>query len=345
MINRLILVLIFFFSCKTETNNYAIVIHGGAGNVIEENTPKELQEKYEYKLREALQVGYSILENGGKSVDAVEKTIKILEDSELFNAGKGSVLTNEETVEMDASIMTGRDLNAGAVATLKTVKNPISAARAVMEKSNHVFLSAKGAENFAEETGLEIVSNSYFITKSQFNQIKKIKENKHGTVGCVAIDKSGNITAGTSTGGMMNKKWNRIGDVPVIGAGTYANNKTCGISATGWGEYFIRNVVAYDISAMMEYKNKTLIDAARISIHNKVGKMGATGGVIGIDKNGKVMMEFNSPGMYRGYKTNKSDFIVKMFKDWNLNKKKGPNNRALITIKIIIFYRANFTPL
>ena len=309
------IIILLLFSCEKSINNYAIVIHGGAGTVLRENTPKELQDKYEDKLREALEVGYSILKNGGKSIDAVEETIKILEDSELFNAGRGSVLTNEETVEMDASIMTGQDLNAGAVATLKIIKNPISAARAVMEKSKHVFLSGKGAENFAKDVGLETISNDYFITESQLNQIKRIKDNKYGTVGCVAIDKSGNITAGTSTGGMMNKKWNRIGDVPVIGAGTYANNKTCGISATGWGEYFIRNVVAYDISAMMEYQNKNLKDAARISIHDKVGNMGATGGVIGIDKNGNVMMEFNSPGMYRGYKTSNSDFIVKMFKD------------------------------
>ena len=306
---------ILFFSCEKPVNNYAIVIHGGAGTVIRENTPKELQKKYEDKLREALEVGYSILENGGSSVDAVEKTIKILEDSELFNAGKGSVLTNEETVEMDASIMIGSDLNAGAVASLKTIKNPISAAWAVMEKSKHVFLSGKGAENFAVDNGLETVNNSYFITDKQLKQIRKIKENKYGTVGCVALDKSGNITAGTSTGGMMNKKWNRIGDVPVIGAGTYANNKTCGVSATGWGEFFIRNVVAYDISAMMEYQNKTLEEAAKISIFEKVGKMGATGGVIGIDKNGSVMMEFNSPGMYRGYKTENSDYIIKMFKN------------------------------
>jgi len=309
------IIILLLFSCEKSINNYAIVIHGGAGTVIRENTPKELQNKYEDKLREALEVGYSILENGGKSIDAVEQTIKILEDSELFNAGRGSVLTNEETVEMDASIMTGQNLNAGAVATLKIIKNPISAARAVMEKSKHVFLSGEGAENFAKDIGLEIISNDYFIIESQLNQIKRIKDNKYGTVGCVAIDKSGNITAGTSTGGMINKKWNRIGDVPVIGAGTYANNKTCGISATGWGEYFIRNVVAYDISAMMEYQNKTLRDAARISIHDKVGSMGATGGVIGIDKNGNVIMEFNSPGMYRGFKTNNSDYIVKMFKN------------------------------
>ena len=315
MINKLkILFLIFFFSCETETNTYAIVIHGGAGTVIEENTPPELQKKYENKLKEALEVGYSILENGGNSIEAVEQTIKILEDSDLFNAGRGSVLTNDETVEMDASIMSGLDLNAGAVATLKTIKNPISVARAVMEKSNHVFLSGEGAENFAKEVVLETKLNDYFITPSQLNQIKRIKKNKYGTVGCVALDKSGNITAGTSTGGMMNKKWNRIGDVPVIGSGTYANNKTCGISATGWGEFFIRNVVAYDISAMMEYQNKTLEEAAKISIFEKVGKMGATGGVIGIDKNGNVMMEFNSPGMYRGYKTENSDYIIKMFK-------------------------------
>ena len=264
------IIILLLFSCEKSINNYAIVIHGGAGTVVRENTPKELQDKYEDKLREALEVGYSILENGGKSIDAVEETIKILEDSELFNAGRGSVLTNEETVEMDASIMTGQDLNAGAVATLKIIKNPISAARAVMEKSKHVFLSGKGAENFAKDVGLETISNDYFITESQLNQIKRIKDNKYGTVGCVAIDKSGNITAGTSTGGMMNKKWNRIGDVPVIGAGTYANNATCAVSSTGWGEYFIRSVVAYDISALMEYKGMSLQDAAREVIQKKV---------------------------------------------------------------------------
>ena len=269
------------------------------------------------------------------SVDAVEKTIKILEDSELFNAGKGSVLTNEETVEMDASIMTGSDLNAGAVATLKTIKNPISAARAVMEKSKHVFLSGKGAENFAVDNGLETVNNNYFITEKQLKQIRKIKENKYGTVGCVALDKSGNITAGTSTGGMMNKKWNRIGDVPVIEPGTYANNKTCGVSATGWGEFFIRNVVAYDISAMMEYQNKTLEEAAKISIFDKVGKMGATGGVIGIDKNGSVMMEFNSLECIEVIKLKTAIISLKCLRT-KITLKKGSKKLEPFNLKSII---------
>ena len=217
--------------------------------------------------------------------------------------------------------MFGGNLNAGAIAGVKTIKNPISAARSVMEKSEHVFLSGSGAELFAKSQGLEIIDNEYFITERRLNSLlnaKKrdsLKENKFGTVGCVALDKLGNITSGTSTGGMTNKKWNRIGDVPVIGAGTYANNKTCGVSATGWGEFFIRNVVAYDISAMMEYQNKSIEEAAKISIFEKVGEMGATGGVIGIDKNGTVMMEFNSPGMYRGYKTENSYYVIKMFED------------------------------
>ena len=257
------------FSCENSREiDFAIVIHGGAGTILKKNMSEKMESAYDQKLKEALNIGYKILEDGGSSIDAVESTIKVLENSELFNAGKGSVLSNDEIVEMDASIMFGGNLNAGAIAGVKTIKNPISAARSVMEKSEHVFLSGSGAELFAKSQGLEITDNEYFITERRLNSLlnakrDSLKENKFGTVGCVALDKLGNITSGTSTGGMTNKKWNRIGDVPIIGAGTYANNNTCGISSTGWGEYFIRNVVAYDISSQIEYKNISINSAAR----------------------------------------------------------------------------------
>ena len=255
------MLLYFVYSCNSNKVDFAIVVHGGAGTILKKNMSDEMELAYKLKLEKAINAGYNILEKNGSSKDAVEQTIKILENSELFNAGKGSVLSNKGVVEMDASIMNGQNLNAGAISGIKTIKNPISAARLVMEKSEHVFLSGEGAEEFAKLQGLDIIDNEYFITetrlKSLLNAKKRdsIKDNKFGTVGCVAIDKFGNITSGTSTGGMTNKKWNRIGDVPIIGAGTYANNNTCGISSTGWGEYFIRNVVAYDISSQIEYKN------------------------------------------------------------------------------------------
>ncbi len=275
--------------------------------------------KRKKKLEEALNVGYSILKQNGKSIDAVEATIKILEDSELFNAGKGSVLSNNEEVEMDASIMTGDNLNAGAVSGIKKIKNPITLARKVMEESEHVFLSGSGAEDFAVSKGFKLIDNSNFITNNRLNSLKNIKkresnaDNKFGTVGCVAIDKNGNITSGTSTGGMTNKKWNRIGDVPIIGAGTYANNQTCGISSTGWGEYFIRNVVAYDISAQIEYNKKSIKNAAKNTL-KKVKELGGSGGVIGIDKNLNIIMDFNTEGMYRGYKKSNGDTAVEIYK-------------------------------
>ena len=279
----------------------------------------EMEKAYKQKLEEALNVGYSILKQNGKSVDAVEATIKILEDSELFNAGKGSVLSNNEEVEMDASIMTGDNLNAGAVSGIKKIKNPITLARKVMEESEHVFLSGSGAEDFAVSKGFKLIDNSNFITNNRLNSLKNIKkresnaDNKFGTVGCVAIDKNGNITSGTSTGGMTNKKWNRIGDVPIIGAGTYANNETCGISSTGWGEYFIRNVVAYDISAQIEYNKKSIKNAAKNTL-KKVKELGGSGGVIGIDKNLNIIMDFNTEGMYRGYKKSNGDTAIEIYK-------------------------------
>jgi beta-aspartyl-peptidase (threonine type) len=294
-------------------------VHGGAGTILKKNMSDKMELAYKLKLEEAINAGYNILENNGSSKDAVEETIKILENSELFNAGKGSVLSNEAVVEMDASIMNGQNLNAGAISGVKTIKNPISAARLVMEKSEHVFLSGEGAEEFAKLQGLDIIDNEYFITETRLKSllnVKKrdsIKDNKFGTVGCVAIDKFGNITSGTSTGGMTNKKWNRIGDVPIIGAGTYANNNTCGISSTGWGEYFIRNVVAYDISSQIEYK-KISIDLAAKNTLKKVKDLGGNGGVIGIDKNGNILMDFNTEGMYRGYKKSDGESEISIYK-------------------------------
>tara|TARA_Y100000741_G_scaffold2442_1_gene2024 strand:- start:3893 stop:4834 length:942 start_codon:yes stop_codon:yes gene_type:complete len=313
------MLLCFFYSCNSNKVDFAIVVHGGAGTILKKNMSDEMELAYKLKLEEAINAGYNILEKNGSSKDAVEETIKILENSELFNAGKGSVLSNKGVVEMDASIMNGQNLNAGAISGIKTIKNPISAARLVMEKSEHVFLSGEGAEEFAKLQGLDIINNEYFITetrlKSLLNAKKRdsIKDNKFGTVGCVAIDKFGNITSGTSTGGMTNKKWNRIGDVPIIGAGTYANNNTCGISSTGWGEYFIRNVVAYDISSQIEYK-KISIDLAAKNTLKKVKDLGGNGGVIGIDKNGNILMDFNTEGMYRGYKKSDGESEISIYK-------------------------------
>ena len=303
----LLVLILLIISCETvNKNEFAIVIHGGAGTILKENMSDELETAYKDKMKEALEAGHYILKTSGTSIDAVEAAIKILEDSELFNAGRGSVLSNNEEVEMDASIMTGKNLNAGAVSGIKHIKNPISLARKVMEESEHVFLSGEGAEDFAISKGFETVENDSFITERRLNSVKNAKErdsiqdNKFGTVGCVALDKFGNITSGTSTGGMTNKKWNRIGDVPIIGAGTYANNKTCGISSTGWGEYFIRNVVAYDISSQIDYLKIDINQAAKNTL-KKVKDLGGSGGVIGIDSDGNIMMDFNTKGMYRGY--------------------------------------------
>ena len=316
----LLLVLISVLSsCNNKKIDFAIVVHGGAGTILKANMSNEMELAYNQKLEEAINTGYKILESGGTSLDAVESTIKILENSELFNAGKGSVLSNEEIVEMDASIMNGNNLNAGAISGVRTIKNPISAARLVMEKSDHVFLSGIGAESFAKSKGLEIVNNEYFITQRRLNSLlnaKKrdtLKDNKFGTVGCVALDKLGNIASGTSTGGMTNKKWNRIGDVPIIGAGTYANNNTCGISSTGWGEFFIRNVVAYDISSQIEYKNLSIDIAAKNTL-NKVKNLGGSGGIVGIDKYGNIVMDFNTDGMYRAFKKSDGSFDIKIYR-------------------------------
>ena len=299
----LCLLIIIIFSCNNhDENKIAIVIHGGAGIILKENISKSKEDSIINKLDEAISKGWELLKKGESSEIAVIETIKILEDSPLFNAGKGSVFNSEGKVENDASIMKGNDLNAGASSGTSNVKNPITLAANIMNHSEHVFLSGKGAENFAKNRNLEIVNNEYFHTKFRYNQLLNKKgEDKYGTVGCVAIDVNGNIVAGTSTGGMTNKKWGRIGDSPIIGAGTYANNSTCGISSTGSGEYFIRTVAAYQVSSLLENHNYDLKKAMYKVIHEKIGGIGGDGGMIGIDKNSNISMEFNTPGMYRAY--------------------------------------------
>ena len=320
-----------------KVNDFAIIIHGGAGTILKKNMTDEKEAAYKAKLEEAIKVGHTILKNGGTSQEAVIKTIQVMEESPLFNAGKGAVFTNAGTNELDASFMDGKTLNAGAVAGVKDVKSPIELAVKVMTDSEHVMLSGEGASTFAKEKGLEIVDPSYFYTERRFKSLQRIidrektqldhddktavfynsdiKNAKFGTVGCVALDKNGNIAAGTSTGGMTNKRWGRIGDAPIIGSGTYANNNTCGVSSTGWGEYFIRSQVAYDISAQMEYQQKSLKEATTDVIQNKLTKLGGTGGVVALDKNGNMSFEFNTAGMYRASMNDKGDLVIKIYND------------------------------
>ena len=298
---------------QAEAPDYALVIHGGAGTILPENMTPDKEKAIRKAMNAALDAGAKILGEGGSAADAVEATIWIMEDSEYFNAGKGAVFTNAGINEMDASFMTGHDQNAGAVGGVTTIKHPISAARAVMEQSEHVLLSGKGANDFAIESGLESVDPKYFYTEGRYQSLQRALEGekveqenedvdkKHGTVGCVALDKSGNLAAGTSTGGMTNKRYNRLGDSPIIGAGTYADNATCGVSCTGWGEYFIRYAVAYDVHARMAYGGVSLEEAANAVIHETLTSKEGTGGLIAMDARGNVTMPFNTPGMYRGY--------------------------------------------
>ncbi len=326
----LILVFGFLISCsedKKQNVDFSIVIHGGAGTMEREKMSMEKELEYKKKLEEALNKGYEILENNGSSEQAVIEAIKVMEDSPLFNAGKGAVLDERGEASLDASFMSGKNLNAGAVAGVKKIKNPIIAAYSVMKNTPQVLLISEGADKFAKEQGLHMVDNSYFITQRRKTQLLKNKNlvqqknkkdssssiSKFGTVGCVALDKNGNLSAGTSTGGRSNKKWGRVGDVPIIGAGNYANNNTCAISATGWGEFFIRNVVAHDISSLLEYKKLDIRQAAKVSLE-KVKKLGGSGGVIAIDKYGNYAMEFNTRGMYRGVKDSNGNFKVLIFK-------------------------------
>jgi beta-aspartyl-peptidase (threonine type) len=318
---------------EREPNSFAIVIHGGAGGVTRENHNTEQQEAYSQKLQEALDAGYAVLENGGISLDAIQAAINVMEDSPLFNAGKGAVYNSEGNQEMDASIMDGSNLNCGAVAGINHIKNPILAARLVMDSTKHVLLSGKGAEILMGQYGLEMVDSTYFFTEKRLNQLRKVQgkdqmlldhssllendglidDHKFGTVGAVAIDKNGNIAAGTSTGGMTNKKYGRIGDSPIIGAGNYANNLTCGISATGTGEYFMKTVAAHEVSNLIQYKGLNPKDALHEVLFNQIGKLGGEGGMILLDKNGEVYWDFNSDGMFRGYKKSNGENVVEMF--------------------------------
>ncbi len=311
---------------KTNTGKYVLAIHGGAGTLnISQFTPA-LEAKYKSGLDSALLVGNAILEKGGTALDAVEATVKVLENNPLFNAGKGAVFTSEGVNELDAAIMDGKTLAAGSIAGVRTIKNPITAARAVMEKSEHVLLSGRGAETFAAAQGIEIVDPSYFYTperwkglqrakqRDSLDQLKKAgqvayetdieeqrRKDKYGTVGAVALDTHGNLAAATSTGGMTNKKWGRIGDAPIIGSGTYANNNTVAISCTGWGEYFLRLVMAKSISDRMEFGGQSLALASETLVMKELPALGGDGGLIAVDKNGNIALPFCTEGMYRGF--------------------------------------------
>lgn len=304
-------------------SNYTIVIHGGAGTILKEDMTPELEQAYLSGLQNALDISYAVLEEGGSAVNAIKAALVILEDNILFNAGRGSVFTKKGVQEMDAAIMDGIDLSAGAVAGVRSVRNPIELAVEVMRNSNHVFLSGKGANDFAIKQGVKLEPDEYFYSQFRYDQWKAIRDSdnysldhthhhleellrdkKFGTVGAVACDKNGNIASATSTGGMTNKKYGRIGDSPLIGAGTYANNKTCAISCTGHGEIFIRSVAAYDVSCLMEYKNMSLNDAMQLVVNEKLVAMNGEGGMIGVDAQGNASLVFNSAGMYRGVKNN-----------------------------------------
>lgn len=345
IVTALYMLTLLLSSCKNDKNpvekpkektpnTFAIVIHGGAGGVTPKNHNAAQQQAYTQKLQEALDAGYLVLENGGIALDAIQAAINIMEDSPLFNAGKGAVYNSDGQQEMDASIMDGETLNCGAVASVNHIKNPILAARMVMDSTTHVLLSGKGAEIIMESYGLEMVDSAYFFTEKRYNQLKRIQgkdevkldhsmsslennlidNHKFGTVGAVAMDKNGNIAAGTSTGGMTNKKYGRIGDSPIIGAGTYANNATCGISATGTGEYFMKTVAAHEVSNLIQYKGISPKAALHEVLFNQIGKLGGEGGMILLDKYGDIYWDFNSSGMFRGYKKSNGDTKVEMFK-------------------------------
>lgn len=322
-------------SPKMNTN-FSIAIHGGAGNMAKKNLTPEKEAEYKDKLKEALEKGRYMLAAGGDATDVVEAVIKIMEDSPLFNAGKGSVFSHEGHNEMDAAIMDGKTLDAGTLANVRTIKNPISAAKAIMKKSKFVFLSGIGAEKFAKENNIEIVDTSYFFYQPRWDEYMKIRDSKkvkldndssgelfeepfnssidkYGTVGCVVMDRYGNLAAGTSTGGIVNKEYNRIGDSPLIGSGTYANNNTCAVSCTGHGEDFIKLVVAHDVSALIEYK-KLKLKTAVAKVIKKITDIKGRGGLIAIDKKGNIVMDMNTNGMFRGSATEKGIQQVSIYK-------------------------------
>lgn len=308
--------------------NIAIALHGGAGTLIKGDMTPEKEREYKKILSLALQSGYKILENKGNATDAVQAAVVVMENSDLFNAGKGSVFTSEGTHEMEASIMEGKTRRSGAIALVTGVKNPILLARAVMDKSQHVFLAGQGALNFAEELQLEMAKPDYFYNELRYQQWQKIKDSekfqldhstikksKIGTVGCVALDAAGNLAAATSTGGMTNKKVGRLGDSGIAGAGNYANNKTCAVSCTGSGEYFIRGVVAYDVSCLMEMKGLSLEEATQEVIQKRILELGGDGGLVAIDPQGNIAMPFNTEGMYRACKNSKGLEKIAIYQD------------------------------
>jgi beta-aspartyl-peptidase (threonine type) len=308
-------------------NNFSIAIQGGAGTLVKGMMTKELESNYKSALKIALDAGYKLLSEGRSSLDAVEEAVRLLEDSPLFNAGKGSVFTAKGTHEMDASIMDGKTLKAGAVSLVTGIKNPVRLARDVMEKSEHVFLAGEGAMRFAKELNYTIEDPIYFYDEFRYQQWVQIKDtdtfqldhsikkdSKFGTVGAVACDQEGNIAAATSTGGMTNKKWGRVGDSPMIGAGTYANNKTCAASCTGSGEFFIRGVVAYDVSCLMEHKGMTLEQASNEVINKRILEINGDGGLIAVDAKGNITMPFNTEGMYRACKTSTGQEEILIYK-------------------------------
>jgi len=314
-----------------EVKKIGLAVHGGAGTIDRSKMTPEKEHEYRAELERALTVGDEILKRGGSSLDATEAAVRVLEDDPHFNAGKGAVFTSAGTNEMDAAIMDGKTLNAGTVASLKHIRNPIVLGRLVMEKSGHVMMDGAGAEAFAKENGIELVDQKYFFTQERWDALQKIKaaeknrtgkrgkafiitdQDRHGTVGAVALDKNGNLAAATSTGGTTNKRPGRVGDSPVIGAGTYANNATCAVSATGDGEYFIRATAARDVAALMEYRGMSLQEAAQ-AVLDKVAKLGGSGGLIAIDRQGNVTLPFNTSGMYRGYVDPNGKFVVEIYK-------------------------------
>lgn len=331
-----LIIVLLALSIGVNAQKYVLLIHGGAGSLKPGMVSAEREAAYRKGLQNALDAGNKILKAGGASIDAVEAAIKVLEDDSLFNAGRGAVFTSEGKNELDASIMDGKSLKAGAVAGVTTVKNPISAARAVMDKSPHVMMAGKGAEKFAKEKGCTIVAPSYFHTVEQYNTLQDVQRSerkqkggdkgngslnqpgnrdwKYGTVGAVALDIHGNLAAGTSTGGMTNKSFGRIGDSPVIGAGTYADNKSGAISCTGWGEYFIRLVMAKSICDRVELAKMSLDDAAKEMMMHKLSELGGDGGMIGLDKEGNIVNYFNTAGMFRAYVKWNGETAVKMYK-------------------------------
>ena len=308
-------------------NNFSIAIHGGAGTLVKGMMTPEKELQYKTALKTALDKGYKLLANGKSALDAVEEAVKILEDCPLFNAGKGSVFTAKGTHEMDASIMDGKTLKAGAVSLVTGIKNPVCLAKDVMEKSEHVFLAGEGAMRFAKEHDYKIESPEYFYDEFRYQQWQDIKgsdsfqldhsikkDSKFGTVGAVACDQNGNIAAATSTGGMTNKKWGRVGDSPMIGAGNYANNKTCAVSCTGSGEFFIRGVVAYDVSCLMEHKGLSLEEASNKVINKRILEINGDGGLIAVDSKGNIAMPFNTEGMYRACKSSTGQEEIAIYK-------------------------------